>query len=64
MVVYDTEIIHHTVFIELYEKLPKEIIQLGKRAVHFYVQSLTKGEYVNNLVRTMFVGHFGVGKRL
>ena len=48
--------------VELYEKIPKEIIQLGKKAVHFYVQSLTKGEYVNNLGWTMFVGHFGVGK--
>ena len=27
-----------------------------------YYYSLVKGEYVNNLIRCMFVGHWGVGK--
>ena len=27
-----------------------------------YLSALRKGEYVNNLIRVMVVGHFGVGK--
>ena len=52
-----------TIFIiALYETLPEEIVHLGKRAVHSYCEALGKGEFVNNLIRTMVVGHFGVGK--
>ena len=49
-------------FLDVYENIPNEIKQLGKRAVHLYLRALNKGEYVNNLIRCMFVGHFSVGK--
>ena len=44
------------------DKLPTEIKQLGKQAMLRYLKALRSGGYVNNLIRCMFVGHFGVGK--
>ena len=44
------------------KKTPKEIRRLGTQAVLLYQKGLTSGSYINNLIRCMFVGHFGVGK--
>ena len=44
------------------QNAPKEIRQLGRANVILYLSALRKGDYVNNLIRVMVVGHFGVGK--
>ena len=42
--------------------MPDEIKVLGYKAMRLYYCAMTKGEYVNNLIRCMIVGHWGVGK--
>ena len=48
--------------LEWKKQTPKEIRQLGLQAVSLYQKALTNGSYINNLIRCMFVGHYGVGK--
>ena len=42
--------------------MPDEIKRLGKNAIEVYLDALDKGSFTNNIVRCMFIGHFGVGK--
>ena len=42
--------------------MPEEIKVMGYKAMRLYYYAMMKGEYVNNLIRCMFVGHWGVGK--
>ena len=42
--------------------VPEEIKGLGYKAMRLYYYAMIKREYVNNLIRCMFVGHWGVGK--
>ena len=46
----------------LKSKVPNEIWVQGYKAMRLYYQAIGKGKYVNNLIRCMFVGHWGVGK--
>ena len=46
----------------LEKKVPIEIKVLGYNAMRSFYYSLVKEHYVNNLIRCMFVGHWGVGK--
>ena len=57
-----TVLFGNTFFLEWEKKTPKEIRSLGPQAVVLYKQALTNGTYINNLIRCMFVGHYGVGK--
>ena len=43
-------------------KVPEEIQVLGYKAMRSFYYAVEKGHYVNNLIRCMFVGHWGVGK--
>ena len=45
-----------------WSKLPEEIRRLGPKVVDLYTKALEKGTFTNNIIRCMFVGHFGVGK--
>ena len=42
--------------------MPEEIKRLGSEAIGVYLQALDQGRFTNNIVRCMFIGHFGVGK--
>ena len=42
--------------------IPEEIRRLGQKVVYLYLNALRKGTFTNNIIRCMFVGHFGVGK--
>ena len=42
--------------------MPDEIKRLGPNAIAVYWQALGQGKFTNNIVRCMFIGHFGVGK--
>ena len=48
-------------FIE-WSKIPEEIRRLGPKVVDLYQDALRNGTFTNNIIRCMFVGHFGVGK--
>ena len=42
--------------------MPEEIKVQGYKAMRLFYYAREKGESVNNLIRCMFVGHWGVGK--
>ena len=42
--------------------MPREIRVQGYNAMRMYYHAMVKGQCVNNLIRCMFVGHWGVGK--
>ena len=42
--------------------MPKEIKRIGPKAMTVYMDALDTGRFTNNIVRCMFIGHFGVGK--
>ena len=42
--------------------VPEEISRLGPKVVALYHNALEKGTFTNNIIRCMYVGHFGVGK--
>ena len=42
--------------------MPDEIKRLGQKAIKVYLDALEKGYFTNNIIRCMFIGHFGVGK--
>ena len=44
------------------EWLPDEIRRLGPKVVDLYTKAQQKGTFTNNIIRCMFVGHYGVGK--
>ena len=42
--------------------MPEEIKRLGQKAIEVYLDAIEKGRFTNNIIRCMFIGHFGVGK--
>ena len=45
-----------------WSRMPQEIKMLGPKAMTVYMDALDKGRFTNNIIRCMFIGHFGVGK--